>query len=201
MSTLSITLFKSASDNNPQLFEMDTFAKFVEFLKVPRKPSWVPHGDDPKKGMPAFSPSIFKPGTPRAVANVISINLLCLDVDNAESIPTGEYYLDKEGNSTGRAKMKKVCIKDPVRISDLEGVLQRAGVDHFIHPTWSDKPDWPHIRVIIPLAQPIPPEKWDFATAWTIRHLGLEPFMRGVDLPVLKDVARIYFLPGGPNVR
>jgi len=200
MRIIPFSRFNSARDNTPKPMAM-TWPELLAFLQTPRKPLLVPPGDDPKKGMPAICPAVFKPGTNRAAENVLELNLLCLDFDNAISVPTGEFHLDKQGRSTGRAKMKKVIIPDPVRISDIGEVLKRSGVDHFLHPTWSDASTWPHFRVIIPLAQGIRPHVWDIATGWTIRHLGLEPFMRGVDLPVLKDVARIYFLPGGPNVR
>ena len=200
MRILSFSHFNSASDNVPKRMDL-TWPDFEAYIQVPRKPQSVAPGDDPKKGMAAFCPAVFKPGTTRAVQNVIELNLFCVDFDNSESVPTGEFHLDKSGKPTSRPRLKKVCISDPISLEDVAGALQRSGVDHLLHPSWSDKPTWPHFHLILPLAQAIRPELWDLATAWTIKHVGLEPFMRGIDLPVLKDVARIYFLPGGPNVR
>ena len=199
MRILSFSHFSHAADNVPQRMKM-TWPDFEAYIQVPRKPLPVAPGDDPKKGMAAFCPAVFKTGTTRAVENVLELNLFCVDFDNSESVPTGEFHLDKTGKSTGRPKTKKACIADPVSIEDVAVVLRRSGVDHLLHPSWSDKATWPHFHLIIPLAQAIRPELWDRATAWTFKHVGLEPFLRGVDLPVLKDVARIYFLPGGPNV-
>jgi len=200
MRTLSFSHFNSASDNVPKRLDM-TWPQTVAYIQAPRKPLPIAPGDDPKKGMAAICPAVFKPGTTRAVQNVVELNLFCVDFDNSESVSTGEFHLDKTGKSTGRPKQRKVCISEPIRLADVSEALQRSGVDHLLHPSWSDTPAWPHFHLIIPLAQAIRPEHWDLATAWTIKHMGLEPFLRGVDLPVLKDVARIYFLPGGPNVR
>lgn len=201
MSAIEFSYFSSAMDKYPKLRKEDSWPEFEAFLETPRRPKPVPPGDDPKKGMEAISPALFKPGTTRAVANVECLTLFLQDYDNSESIETGEMHLDKDGRPTGRPKLKKVCIKNPVRMEDVARVLRTAGVDFHLHPTWSDQPDWPHFRLITPLAQPVLPQHWDRAVAWLIKHLGLEPFLRGVDLPVMKDVARIYFLPGGPHGR
>lgn len=178
-----------------------TWQEFQDYAQKPRKPLPVAPGDDPKKGMAAFSPAVFQPGTLRSVQNVLELNLFCVDFDNSESIATGEFHIDKRGNATGRPKLKKVCIPDPIKMTEVAEALAKAGMDHLLHPSWSDKPEWPHFHLIIPLAQAIRPALWERATAWTIQHTGLDRFARGIDMPVLKDIARIYFLPGGPNVR
>jgi hypothetical protein len=200
MHKYKFSCFKNARSNFPEPMEL-SWPEFVEFMSHPHTPTPVPKGDDPKKGMPAFSPAIFRPGSTRAVQNVIELSLLVLDMDNSTSMTTKIPILDAEGAPTGRYKMRKHCIPNPVLLDEVHSVLLDKKVDHFLHPTWSDTPDWPHFRVIVPLSRPFPPELWETVTAWAIPNLGLSQVMRGVDQPVLKDTARIYFLPGGPHVR
>ncbi|MEI6568003.1 MAG: hypothetical protein WCR20_15095, partial [Verrucomicrobiota bacterium] len=65
--------------------------------------------------------------------------------------------------------------------------------------TWSNKDGWPKHRAVVALAEPVPAALWHQATEWTLAHLGLLDTRRGLDLAALRDVARIYFLPGHPG--
>jgi len=191
------SFFSSARDNRPKQKEMP-WPEFKAFVLEPRAPLPVPEGDDPKKGLPAISPAIFRPGANRSARYVTALSFIAFDFDNAESVPTGEALLDDYGAPTGRAKHKKVRIADPVSMEEVSTQLTQHGVDHIVHPSWSDTHDWPHFHAIVPLAKPVRPDQWKEIVSWTVDHLGLRPAFRGVDLPVLNDVARIYFLPGGP---
>ncbi|WP_316412844.1 hypothetical protein [Mesoterricola silvestris] len=144
--------------------------------------------------MPAISPATFKPGTTRGVANVEALHLLFLDFDNSVLNATVD-------PATGRSKRVKEMIQSPVHPEEVDLHLASEGIDHLIYNTWSNTRNWPHFRLVIPLPRPVLPEKWDATTAWLIQRLGLGQFMRGVDQPVLKDTARLYFLPGGLNAR
>lgn len=194
MSTeVQFSFFNNALDNVPKRRQMP-WPGFVEFVERPWQIPKAATSDGAKKLMPAISPATFKEGATRGVANVEELHLIFFDFDNSAATQTAD-------PKTGRAKRGKGRIDNPVRPEEVSIHLAAAGVEHLIHNTWSNSKDWPHFRLIIPLSKPVPPEKWDSATAWIIQHLGLGPFMRGVDLPVLKDVARLYFLPGGSHVR
>jgi hypothetical protein len=171
-----------------------TWPEFAEFVERPRPTPKAATTDAAKKLMPAISPATFKEGTTRGVANVEELHLLFFDFDNSAVTEVAD-------PKTGRTKRGKARIDNPVSPEEVTILLAAAGVEHIVHDTWSNTRDWPHFRLIIPLSKPVPPEKWDSATAWIIQHLGLGPYMRGMDLPVLKDTARLYFLPGGRHVR
>jgi hypothetical protein len=190
---VQFSFFNNALDNDPKRRQLP-WPEFVGFVELPRSIPKAPTPDLAKKLMPAISPATFKKGATRGVANVEELHLLFFDFDNSAVTAT-------VNPKTGRPKRGKGRIDNPVRPEEVTLHLAAAGVGHLVHDTWSNTRDWPHFRLIIPLSKPVLPENWDTTTAWIIQHLGLGPYMRGVDLPVLKDTARLYFLPGGRHVR
>jgi hypothetical protein len=192
-SEVQFSFFNNAMDNDPKHRQVP-WPGFVDFVEHPRPIPKAATPDAAKKLMPAISPATFKEGATRGVANVEQLHLLFFDFDNSAVTVIAD-------PKTGRAKRGKGRIDNPVRPEEVTLHLAAAGVEHLVHDTWSNTREWPHFRLIIPLSKPVLPENWDTTTAWIIQHLGLAPYMRGVDLPVLKDTARLYFLPGGRHVR
>jgi hypothetical protein len=60
-----------------------------------------------------------------------------------------------------------------------------------LHSTWSHRPEAPRFRVIVPLARPVPAERWTAAWSWAAER------SRGAD-PACKDPSRLYFRPAVP---
>jgi len=82
--------------------------------------------------------------------------------------------------------------------------LQARGIAASGWSTWSSSPSWPRFRVVLPLAGPVPPELWAQAVEWILDQTGLNAWRGALDLPVIRDTARLHFLPaqrpGGPAV-
>jgi hypothetical protein len=197
--TFAITLFPNgATDKHPVTSRgnLETLFGLFERTWTPRP---VPPGIDPKKGQPAYAGAEYLPQTTRAQQNVYSTQVLAIDFDCAKEVETGEFHLGRDGKPSNRPKLLKVCISDPVLPEDVVAVLAMARVAAMLYTTWSDRPDWPRFRVIVPYAQPVPANLYRAATAYAVDALGLEPLLRGADRPALLDIARMYFLPGAPD--
>ena len=200
MHSLRCSFFNKAADNLPQPWE-GTFAELREILGCTNFPRTGTTGDEAKKSLPAISGTRFKEGTPRARANAVDLGIMAMDFDNAteEPIP-GEYWPDtRTGEPSKRPKLRKRMIDHPVTMDEVLKALHDARVSCYAWTTWSNRPDWPKFRVVLPLAHAVPAELWGAATEWALKHLGLDPFRSGLDLPVLRDVARLNFLPGAPD--
>jgi hypothetical protein len=65
--------------------------------------------------------------------------------------------------------------------------------------TYSSTSEHEKFRAIVPLAAPVPVDQWERASERALTHLGLDPFRRGLDLPVLHNPAALAFLPGSPD--
>lgn len=198
MNALHCSFFTKAADNLPRPWE-GTWAQLRELLEKAHAPRPGTSGDDAKNSLPAISGTRFKDGTRRACGNAVDMGLILFDFDNAQEEATGEYWLDpRTGEPTKRPKLRKVMIPNPVTFDEVQEALWDAGVDSYTWSTWSNHPDWPKFRVLVPLSHPVPAELWEAATEWTLKALGFDPFRRGLDLPVLRDTARLNFLPGAP---
>ena len=155
-----------------------------------------------KSRLQAISGAEFLPGTRRATENVLWMHHAILDLDNAEEQPTGEFWPDpRTGRPTNRPKLKKVPIANPATLEEALGVIHHQA---YLWTTWSNQPDWPRSRILFPLARPVPPSHWLVATEWILRESGLDALRRGLDLPVLRNVAGLHYLPAqnpsGPPV-
>jgi hypothetical protein len=89
-------------------------------------------------------------------------------------------------------------VPSPVLPHDLLEAFRLHGTSAYLYTTWSHASHWPRFRFVVPMAYAVPPDLWPEATEWALAHLGLERFRHGLDLPVLRDTARIHFLPGSP---
>jgi hypothetical protein len=163
-----------------------------------RNPSPLPPGQDPKKGLPGICGATFELGKTRARANVASLQLILLDVDN------GEEYLTGELHPSGRPVIGKRPVQAPALIGPVCDELTRLGIAGYAWSTWSSTHDWPRFRLVIPLAAPVLPDVWELLGEWAIGVSGLARWRPCLDLPVLRDTARLNFLPaqrpGGPAV-
>ncbi len=198
MPILTCSFFNSALDNQPHPF-VGTWAELRDRLRVIRHPRRGTVGNEAKKSLPAISGTIFKPGTRRARENALSLGLLIFDFDNAIEAPTGEFWPDlRTGGPSTHPKLRKEMIGDPVTFDEVQEVLRKAAFNSFSWTTWSHSSKWPRFRVLVPLAEPVPSPVWEAAAEWGIEQLGFNDFRRALDLPVLRDIARLNFLPGAP---
>jgi hypothetical protein len=150
--------------------------------------------------MPAISGAFYPQGKPRGRDNALGVSLLILDFDNSREEPTGEFYADSNsGQPTGRPKVRKVCIDDPVTMEEVTAALERAGVASVTWTTWSCTPEHEKFRVVVPLTEPVPIDLWERAADFALGACGLAVFRRGLDLPVLHNPAALAFLPGSPT--
>jgi hypothetical protein len=197
MNTLQCSFFRQAADNKPQPWK-GTWPQLREILERTNASRAGTSGEEAKKSLPAICAARFRDGTLRARTNVVEMGLLALDFDNAtEEVIPGEFWPDpRTGEPTRRPRLQKVMVDRPVTFDAVQASLRTAGVASYSWTTWSNRPDWPKFRVVVPLAQAIPADLWPAATEWALEHLGLGPYRQGLDLPVLRDTARLNFLPG-----
>ncbi len=198
MTVLHCSLFNGARDNSPRALAV-TWSELRGYLEITNFPRRGTTGDEAKKTLRAISGTRFKTGTPRAKENAVDLSLMIFDFDNSVDEPTGEFWPDlRTGLPSNHPKIRKVMIQNPVTFDEAQEALWDAGVDSYSWSTWSDRPNWPKFRIIVPLAHPVPAELWEGATEWALERLGFGPLRRGLDLPVLRDVARLNFLPAAP---
>jgi AAA domain len=127
-----------------------------------------------KEKAPLYSPALYN-GTPhRASVNVVGMSAVVLDFDNSIILEKGK---------------PPVCIDNPDTLEDI--LEQLPGVALVWHTTWSNKPEWPKFRVILPLDVPVHPCDFSVALQSVIRLCGSP---RGVDHGC-KDLSRAYFVP------
>jgi hypothetical protein len=200
---LHCTFFHGARDNRGRAWS-GTWPELRDRLERTYRPAPDTTGDEAKKSLWAISGTRFK--GPRCCMNAVDVHLLILDFDNSMEIETGEFWPDKKtGEPTRRPRMQKVMIPNPVTMAEIQEALRDAGVNAYLWSTWShragteDEAGWPKFRVVIPLAHPIPAPLWPAAAERAIKRLGLESFRRGLDVPVMRDVARLNFLPAAPD--
>jgi hypothetical protein len=73
-----------------------------------------------------------------------------------------------------------------------EATAPFAGYFHLVHTTWSHSPAHPKFRVILPLATPVPADKWEDLWKWAHRESGGE-----IDV-AMSGAAANYALPATP---
>jgi hypothetical protein len=73
-----------------------------------------------------------------------------------------------------------------------EATAPFAGYFHLVHTTWSHSPAHPKFRVILPLAAPVPADKWEDLWKWAHRESGGE-----IDV-AMSGAAANYALPATP---
>lgn len=193
---LSWSLFGGAKDNDPDRHN-GTWEELAKTLTHVNKTPKRKDLNDAKKAVPAFSGTAFFEGTTRACENAESLHLLVFDFDNTieEPIP-GEFH-----KGSNRPKLRKVPIEEPAHPGAVVEKLTALGYAAVVYTTWSHSGSLPKFRVVIPLAAPISAAYWVQATEWSMQHLGFKVWKdtNAIDIPVLRDVARLSFLPCTPD--
>jgi len=116
-----------------------------------------------EKDGPAWSPVTYLPGATRGVKGVDCVNLAVFDID-------------------------KVSVSDLAELSD-----RLEGYAFILHSTFSHCKENPSLRLIVPLANPIPAKDWKDAQAQIADDLRV-PFD-----PATTDASRIFYLPSCPD--
>lgn len=192
---LSWSLFAGAKDNNPDRHN-GTWDTLVPLLTTVNRPPKRKDPGEAKKACPAFSGTAFFEGTTRAIENAEGVHLLTFDFDNTVEVPIpGEFH------KSGRPKTQKIPIKDPTRPEDVLERLRALGFAAVVYTTWSSSPELVKFRVVIPLQAPVSPAYWTQATEWAMDALGFQAWRdsQSIDIPVLRDTARLNFLPSAPD--
>ncbi len=196
---LRCSIFEHAKDRmgRPFVGDVATLRGILRRTYTPRPGN---PGGTPKQSMPALNAAFYRAGAPRGVDNVLGVFLLILDFDNSRPEPTGEFWPNpRTGAPSNRPKTVKVRIDEPVTMAEVVAQLRHAGVAFIAWSTWSSTPEWPKLRVVVFLAHAVPGVLWERAADWAVAHLGLDPFRRGLDVPVLHNAAALAFLPGSPE--
>ena len=107
--------------------------------------------------LPAWSPTVYKPGTTRKAENVEWISAITIDHDDG---------------------------------ADFDSAVA-PWQDHplLAHTSWSHTLEHPKLRVIVPLAEPVPANAWSRVWFWAHARTG-----KTAD-PKCKDASRMYYLP------
>lgn len=182
--SLRWSLFDHARDNVPQNHS-GTWEEFAALLSRSHRST-----DGTKRGMPAFSGATYLENAKRGRDAVEAIHAVAFDFDNSVEVPIdGEFHDEKKT----RPKTKKVPASVIATIPEIQEKLK--GYEYRAYTTWSHKAEWPKLRVVMPLAAPLTPDLWESATEWILRELDFGAWRQALDIPVLRDVARMNFLP------
>lgn len=190
----SCSFFRDVQDIVPQAWS-GSWSDLVDRLRQVHKPNGGLRQEVAKKSLPSVCASTFLAGKTRAREHVTGVRLVILDFDNAREVTTGEFH------RSGRPKTRKVVIGNPATMAEIETCLKNAGVAALAWSTWSDKPEWPKFRVVIPLAIPVPGAAWGQYADLVVDDLGLGPWREALDLPVLRNPAALAFLPAAHGAR
>lgn len=95
--------------------------------------------------------------------------------------------------------MVKVKSPDQATVDEVAAHLEAQGQAAYLWSTWSATPEWPRLRAVLPLASPCAPDLWEPFTEHALEALGLNRWRPCLDLPALRDRARMNFLPGAPD--
>lgn len=194
MTTIRCSFFRGARDNQPSAWS-GNWAELLRCLNRTYSPRHGLSGDEAKKSLRAIAGATFSPGSTRARAHVHALNLLILDFDNTVSLasPGGERH------SSGSPVMVKVRTPDAATVDEVAAHLEGRGQASFLWSTWSATPEWPRLRAVVPLASPCAPQVWEAFTEYAMEVLDLNRWRPCIDLPALRDTARMNFLPGAPD--
>ena len=113
-----------------------------------------------------WSPTRYRPGSTRGRKGVESVSLFVADIDDGTSGP------------------------------EMAARLMLLGTSFLVVSTWSHTPEEPHLRAVVPLADPIPVQLYD--DVWL--RMNYHIFDSHID-PATKDPSRAYYGPSYPQER
>lgn len=172
---INVAYFNNAMDNHPRQRRREWNEFRDEHIT---SPIVIPRGqtcERAKRGLRAFSLNQYIPGTTRGKANVISVDGLVFDIDQAKGAPASAH----------------------VTISEFHEILIALDVEAWIYETFSCTPEFPRFRVVIPTDEPVFPQDWQRFVDSSLVHLGLDSprILAALDLKATRDISRIWFLP------
>jgi hypothetical protein len=174
----SSTAVLNGADPCPQTFAISTFKAPAttstqptrQELTAPQLVALLSHHERrTDKDGPGWTPATYKPGTTRSNDNAVAWSAFAGDLDHWTAEQVQALFAD----------------------------LQARGLRHIIHSSHSNDPanDDYCLRVILPLARPVPAAQW--SATW--RRIDLALFGGRTD-PQTKDAGRMFFLPScGPD--
>ena len=171
--TFSVASFRNAQDNQPKQGTM-TWEQLKDKLTAPHKSisvyglenhlplskEWKDALDKAKKNHPLFSPVLYKPGTSRSNANVESVSCFVADLENLT----------------------------PSELTEIQASWE--GLTWCLYTSVKHRPEAPRLRVVFPLAAPVPASEWPRVWQKLTYHLT-----HNRNDASTKDAARMSLLP------
>lgn len=182
--------FDSAEDNSPKPCT-GTWEEFSALLSTAHAPPASGRLAGLKKGMPAVSGTIFRENSRRGTESAETIHAILFDFDNAREVPSDEFW----DEARTRPKLKKVPSEVIAHPEEICALMDRKGISYRAYTTWSSTPDWVKFRLVVPLKSALTPDVWESAVEYAIVNLGLDPWRKSIDIKVVRDTARLHFLP------
>ena len=163
---------------------------------------WLPvvcgDGHDLDQCTAAISGGRYPDGASRCRDEVVDSQMVVLDIPNAQPVPTGEYWADRDGTVSDRPKTRLVGVEDPISFTDAMSRLSEAGIAGMGFTATEHTPEWPWTRLMVPLAEPVPRGLWPAATDSVLEALNLHHSLLHVDIYSLRNPAGKATLPTPP---
>jgi len=180
--------FSCAFDNRPKAVE----CSWEDFCKVVTCPIYAPEITEGcnlkylKTLGPAWSAACWHEGYLRGVAGIKHAQILALDVDNSQKVIVD--YNDKGGPI-----VKELICENSAWPEEIRDHLADRDVQSLIYTSFSNQPNWPKFRVVIPCSQQIAPENYKYALEHMLKDLGLNKWRHCCDIKAMRETSRMYF--------
>lgn len=183
METYPFSSFKHAKDNIPELITGATFKELCLFAGINTQVK-------EKKDLPAISPAVYPEGALRSKYSNPTLSFIMLDFDNSSKIITGLKPRVKEERVQERQATPEI----------ISSYLSSLNIEHGYYTSFSNKKGWAKFRLLLPLDKEIPAALWPKTVEWLLKETRLNFWRASIDMPAVKDCARLYFLSSG-NVK
>ena len=140
----------------------------------------------PKLLTPAFSPVVLVPGETELIsASILHVTALAIDFDAVRSIAIC-------GGELGEAKVRVTREQIKIDLPALAKKVMLLGYNSVLYETASSTPEFPRVRLVVPLEAPAAPDQLPALVAGFLSELG---HVEWVDLPTSTRPAGIHFVP------